>query len=145
MPEQTWPEVERRLTAVVSALSDGGFVIVGDRPAPAGEPRGLRRRRPRPMATRFTQVVRHRDWWHAECVGAASFGGDWPLDAVHHEQVRRSGWLAPGDADETGTQPAAPVYWRTLAVGDPAPVVTLMVTALRILGLEPGSLSWTES
>lgn len=144
MTEHTWPEVEARLSAAVTGLADDGFVVLGEPPAPPGEPSGLLRRRPPPAATRFTQVVRHGEFWHAECVGATSFGGAWPVDAAQHEQLREAGWSAPGDPDDTGTQPAAPVYWRTLPVGDPTQVVDLMTRALQVLGLTPASLAWDE-
>jgi hypothetical protein len=82
---------------------------------------------------------------YAECVGAALFGGDWEVSADVHEAIRGLGWLAPGDPDPTGTQPAYPNYWRSCPREQAADLARSGAEALRLLDAEPGTLAWERA
>ena len=138
----SWDAVRRRLEQELADLTDAAFVVVGEPVAPAGPPRGLLRRRPRPAPTRYVQVRRDGDHWYAECVGATSFGGDWEIDPPTHDRLRGLGWLAPGDPDPAGVQPSYPHYWRVLPRSEAAEVARSCADALAVLGAEAGSLEW---
>lgn len=142
MTDETWADVEGRLATELSGLADGEFVILGEPQPPAEKPRGLLRRAPAPPPHRYVQVARHGDWLYAECVGATSFGGHWEVSPEQHEQIRALGWLAPGDPDETGTQPSYPNYWRTLPGDRATEAAALGAGALQVLGVAPGALDW---
>ena len=137
-----WQQLESRLAGELGTLHDGEFVVIEEPKPPTEEPRGLLRRRPKPPPTRYVQALRVKDHLHGECVGATLFGGDWEIAPGEHEQLRALGWLAPGDPDETGTQPSYPNYWHTLPRERAAELAALAVGALRVLGADPGSLTW---
>lgn len=142
MTPASWPDVERRLAEELATLADQEFVVVGE-PEPPTEPRrGLLRRRPAPPPTRYVQFGRYGDDLHGECVGATLFGGDWEVTPEQHDRIRELGWLAPGDRDPDGTQPAYPNYWRTLTPGDSADLARMGAGALAVLGVDPLALQW---
>ena len=138
----SWDAVRRRLEQELADLTDAAFVVVGEPVAPAGPPRGLLRRRPRPAPTRYVQVRRDGDHWYAECVGATTFGGDWEVDEVTHHRLRDLGWLVPGEEDPSGVQPSHPNYWRVLPRQESARATTMSAGALELLGADPGRLEW---
>lgn len=143
--EAAWRAVAERLAGTLDGLDDGGFVVLGE-PEPAPPARRLRfgGRRAEAPGSRYVQVLRQGEWLQAECVGARLFGGAWELSAEQHDEIRALGWLAPGDADDLGTQPAYPNYWRTLPDSQRADVVALAVGALRVLGTRPEDLVWRQ-
>lgn len=134
----TWKAVRCTLTATLDGLPDGGFVVISEpvreRPR-AGGLRGLLGGPAAPEPARFVQARRDGDALTAECVGAASFGGPWDVDAETDARLRSLGWLRPGDA---GYEPmGGPAYRRWADVADHAAVAGLLVASLEALGLAP--------
>jgi hypothetical protein len=140
--QDPWAEAEARLAGELSTMTGDEYVVLGEPAPPAGEPQGLLRRRPAPPPHRFVQFLRDDEVLYGECVGATLFGGEWELDAAGHERVRALGWLAPGDPDPTGTQPAIAHYWCTVPRERAADLAARGVGALRVLGVDPGALDW---
>lgn len=138
----SWADVRRRLESDLLTLHDDEFVVLGE-PEPAPAPaRGLLRRRPAPAPTRYVQVRRDGEHWYAECVGAASFGGDWDVDEVTHARLRDLGWLVPGEEDPSGVQPSYPNYWTVLPRVEAGRAASLCADALALLGADPETLEW---
>jgi hypothetical protein len=132
-----WTEADRdavvaRLRAAIETLADGEFLVVGEPVPPAEAPRRrFGRRREAPPPSRYVQFRLADAWVYAECVGAQGFGGDWPATPEQVAAVRAAGWLAPGDADPTGTQPAYPNFWRTVAAAEAGELAAPGAAALR--------------
>ena len=139
-----WDAVRRRLEREVDDLAEDEFLVVGEPAAPAGPPRGLLRRRPKPPATRYVQVRRDGDHLYAECIGAESYGGDWDVEPNTHQRIRGLGWLVPGEEDASGVQPSYRNYWRVLPRTDAALLTRACADALALLGADPASLEWTR-
>lgn len=134
----TWDELRPAVTAVLAALPDGGFAVLGE-PVPerprAGGLRGRLGGRAAPVPTRFVQARRDGGTLTLECVGAASFGGPLALDADVDARLRALGWLAPGDP---GYEPmGGPQYRVWIEVVDLARATELLLASLGVLGLEP--------
>ena len=139
---RSWDDVRRRLEDELIDLVDEEFVVVGE-PQPPAEPRqGLLRRRARPDPTRYVQVRRAGEHLVTECVGAASFGGDWEVDEPTHDRLRALGWLVPGDPDPVGVAPSYPNYWSALPRSEAAHTAAMCAGALEILGADADSLEW---
>lgn len=134
----TWDDVRRTITQALTALPDGGFLVLGE-PVPerlrAGGLRGRLGGRAAPVPTRFVQARRDGGTLTVECVGAASFGGLWAIDPGTDARLRALGWLAPGDAayEEMG----GPAYRLWIEVADLACAVGLLLASLEVLGLVP--------
>ncbi len=153
--DTTWERVETRLARTLTDLGVNEFVIVGEPQPPAPPRTGLLRRRPAPPPCRYVQFRRDDETsLYGECVGATRFGGDWEVPDEIHDRLRALGWLAPGDPDPTGTRPPYPNYWQCV-IADPArpsghrpgtdpaaELARLGAGALRLLGVEPESLTW---
>ena len=138
-------ELRRELVLRLASLEEGSFLILGE-PVPAPQPRaGLLGRRPKPPPTRYVQFLRDPRHLYGECVGSTLIGGDWEVGEAGHERLRSLGWLAPGDPDPTGTQPAYPNYWVTVADGQAADLAAMATGALSLLGADPAVLEWRTS
>ncbi|GAA3810511.1 TY-Chap domain-containing protein [Cellulomonas soli] len=134
----TWDKVRDAVARALAGLSDGAFVVIGE-PEPvrtrhAGL-RGLLGGRAAPTPTRFVQVRRDGDWFGAECVGAQSFGGPYPVDAATDARLRALGWSAPGDAGYESM--GGPAYRHEEPVTAATAVAALLVASLGSLGLDP--------
>lgn len=150
--DAAWERLEARLADTLAGLQVDEYVVVADPEPPAAPRRGLLRRRAQPPPRRYVQFRRDDETTlYGECVGSTLIGGDWELPADRHAQVRALGWLAPGDPDPTGTQPAVPNYWACLGAdgagptdgSDPAVRLARMgIGALRLLGADPATLVW---
>ncbi|ABL83659.1 TY-Chap domain-containing protein [Nocardioides sp. JS614] len=136
----TWADVTARLDQELAGLGDGEFLVVGEPAAEPGPPRGLLRRRAPAPPRRYVQVRVAGAWGYAECVGATRFGGEWPATPAQHDALRALGWLAPGDADPTGTAPAYPNYWRTVPVAELPALASLGARSLEVLGTDPAAV-----
>ena len=138
-----WTEADRdavvaRLRAAIEALGDGEFLVVGE-PAPPVERRRFGRRGT-PAPSRYVQLRLADGWLYAECVGAQDFGGDWPATPEQVAVIRAAGWLAPGDADPTGTRPAYPNFWRTVPATDGGELAAMGAVALEALGVDAATV-----
>jgi hypothetical protein len=138
----SWDDVRVRLEGELATLADGEFVVLGEPEPQRGPARGLLRRRPAPAPTRYVQLRRDGDSWYAECVGAASFGGDWDVDAATDARMHDLGWRRPGEHDDSGVQPSYPNYWRLLPRSAVADAARTCTDALALLGADPGTLEW---
>jgi hypothetical protein len=141
-PVGSFEELRDRLERVLGELVEDDFLIVGE-PRPSQErPRGLLRRKPPRPPVRYVQFRDDGEWLYGECVGAALFGGDWQVTPEQHQRIRAMGWLAPGDPDDSGSQPPYPNYWRVLPRVDNAAMASLGSGALEVLGVEPSVVEW---
>ena len=143
--DAAWERVAERLVAALESLADGEFLVLAEPDAPGGPRRGLLRRRVRPGPIRYVQYLRIGSWLKGECVGAASFGGDWDVTASQDGQIRGLGWRAPGDVDETEDGTSYPNYRRTLPREEFRRAATMGVAALHVLGADPEGLSQQRS
>ena len=135
-------DVRRELLNRLAVLPEGSFLILGE-PVPAPSARsGLLGRRPKPVATRYVQFLRDPQHLYGECVGSTQIGGDWETTEADHQRLRSLGWLAPGDPDPAGTQPAYPNYWVTVDEDRADALATMAVDALAVLGADPATLEW---
>ena len=134
----TWGQVRSTLTGALTALPDGGFLVLGE-PVPerprAGGLRGMLGGRAAQVPTRFVQARRDGDQLGVECVGAAAFGGPLAIDPATDAHLRALGWLAPGDAAYESM--GGPAYRRWIAVAEMAAAVELLVASLEVLGVAP--------
>ena len=137
----TFDDRRRELVARLVDLPESGFLVLGES-APEPERRGLLRRTSRPSPTRYVQFLRDPGHLYGECVGATSFGGDWEIAEVDDQRIRALGWLAPGDPDPTGTQPAQPNYWCCLDGDAAVDLAAIAIGALDVLGADPATLEW---
>jgi hypothetical protein len=137
-----WETVEKRLSATLADLPDGGVLIVGEPAAPPPPRQGLLHRRPKPLPVGYVQYLRTKGWLACECVGAASFGGDLPLTSEQEEAVRALGWRLPTDGSDAEPAPAYPNYHRTVSLNEAGEAARLGVGALDVLGLDPDELNW---
>jgi hypothetical protein len=101
-----WAAWERALVSAVTALEDGGSVVVA---APAAAARGARvpasgrvrwfvppKRRPLVPSVRLQRVEDHlRGFW----VGAERFGGPFPWTREEQAAILDLGWHLPGGGD----------------------------------------------
>ncbi|RKS75436.1 hypothetical protein CLV35_1902 [Motilibacter peucedani] len=132
--ERSWEAVRERLAAALSALPDRGIVVLGE-PVTYAPARGLLRRRPTPLPSRYVQVLRTGELLSGEVVGAASFGGDWDLTPAQDLAVRELGWYAPGEVPDT---PAGyPNYRHDVPLADSDRLAAMAVAALEVLELSP--------
>lgn len=138
-----WDQSYSRLRDILVDLSPDEFVVVSEPVEEPGPRRGLLRRRPEPPPVRYVQF-RNDDgrWLYGECVGARLFGGDWEINEEHHQELRRMGWLAPGDPDPAGVQPSVRNYWVLLERGEASTLARMGIHALALLDADPGTLSW---
>lgn len=129
----TWDDVNRRLVGAILALDLYDSLTVGDRqPAPS---RGLFARKGRPAPRRFVQITAAQTVLIAECVGSASFGGDWPMTPEQESTLLRQGWEKPWtDSDRTFQREAPLIGAPTLALAT--------VRALKLLGSEVTELQF---
>lgn len=138
-----WEDQYARLRDTLVELEADEFVVVSDPVPEPGPRRGLLRRRPEPPPLRLVQFRNDDDrWLYGECVGARLFGGDWEITEQQHQQLRTTGWLAPGDPDPAGVQPSYPHYWVLLERGEASRLARMGIDALTLLGADPGSLEW---
>ncbi|WP_343906949.1 TY-Chap domain-containing protein [Nocardioides aquiterrae] len=140
-----WSEADRdavvaRLRATIEELADGEFLVVGEPARPVDTPRRRFGRRATPPPTRYVQFRLADEWLYAECVGAQGFGGDWPATAEQVAAIRAAGWLAPGDADPTGTQPGYPNFWRTVPAAGAGELAAMGAAALEALGVDAATV-----
>jgi type III secretion system-like peptide-binding chaperone len=138
----SWDALRERLAAELESLSEGEFVVVAEPEAAPGSSRGLFRRKPQTGPVRYVQFRDDGEWMYAECIGATLFGGDWEVSDDQHARLREAGWLAPGDDDPSGTQPAYPNYWALVPRADTGRLAGMGVGALAELGAAPTSLEW---
>src|SRR4051812_24752480 len=109
MPFRGWEDIEDALLRALGRLPPGDFLILGE-PTPDPLPRkGLFRRRARPVATRYVQVLRIEDLFTAECVGATSLGGTWPMSESTIERLHTLGWRGP-DEDSRELESVTPNF-----------------------------------
>lgn len=138
-------DLQRELVQRLGGLAEGSFLILGE-PVPAPQPRsGLLGRRPKPPPTRYVQFLRDPHHLYGECAGSTLIGGDWEISEAEHDRLRSLGWLAPGDPDPAGTQPAYPNYWVTVDDDRAADLATMAIGALSLLGADPAGLEWRTS
>ena len=134
----TWDDVRPELAEALTALPDGGFVVLGEPVPERTRAKGLRGRlggHDAPVPTRFVQARRDGDQLAVECVGASSFGGALEIASGQDADLRALGWLAPGDAAyETMGGPA---YRRWIPVADTAAAAELLIASLEVLGADP--------
>ena len=138
----SWDDVRTGLERELLTLDGDEFVVVAEPEPPRPPARGLFRRQQAPEPTRYVQLRRDGDHWYAECVGAATFGGDWDINEVTHERLRDLGWLVPGEDDPSGVQPSYPNYWKVLPRAEAGRAATICSDALAILGADPSTLEW---
>jgi len=136
MPD-TWDAVSAELEARLGDLDDRELVIVGEA-TQHPEKRGLLRRSPRPLPSRYTQVMRVGDELSGECVGSTSFGGEWETTPGQHRQLLDLGWLDPDGLVAVGTDPGYPNYRVDLPLAEAGRLARMCTGALAVLGLEPG-------
>ncbi|MEP9363995.1 hypothetical protein ABLE68_13585 [Nocardioides sp. CN2-186] len=134
-------DLHRELVQRLGSLEQGSFLILGE-PVPEPERSGLFGRKPKPPPTRYVQFLRDPRHLYGECVGSTWIGGDWEISEAEHDRLRMLGWLAPGDPDPAGTQPAYPNYWVTVDEGRAADLATMATGALSLLGADPATLEW---
>lgn len=137
-----WEAVEERLSTTLADLPDGGTLIVGEPAPPPGPRQGLLRRRPKPPPVRYLQYLRNGKDLACECVGATSFGGDWPLTSEQDTAICALGWRLPTDDSDAEPAPSYPNYHRTVPLDEAGEAARLGVGALEALGLHPDKLTW---
>jgi hypothetical protein len=139
MPFENWSDTRRDLVRALEALADREFLILGER-APAIEARhGNFRHHCVPAPTRYVQVLRIGDVFSAECVGAASLGGTWEMDAFLIEHLRGMGWLTPHESRaEYGN--TTPNFDQYVERSDLRALTGLLISSLQLLGALPGDL-----
>ncbi|MCD4534075.1 hypothetical protein LRP67_08290 [Nocardioides sp. cx-169] len=142
MAQDVWAAPQATLAELLTTMTGDEYVVLGEPAPPAGEPQGLLRRRAAPPPHRFVQFLRDDEELYGECVGATLFGGEWELGEADHQRVRALGWLAPGDPDPSGTQPAVAHYWCTVPRGDAAELAARGIGALQVMGVDPAALDW---
>jgi hypothetical protein len=139
-----WEDVHDALARALDLLADGDFLILGE-PTPDPLPRrGLFRRRAKPAATRYVQVLRIEDLYTAECVGATSLGGTWEMNQASIDRLLSLGWRTPeeGSRDFDAVTPNFVMYVALTA----APTLSeLLVDTLRHLGARAEDLTLQTS
>jgi hypothetical protein len=134
MSQTSWRELQDRLTGELSTLEDREFVVLGE-PVTYAPGKGLFRKKPQPLPHRYVQFRCSADQVFGECVGAASFGGDYDLSPEQDARLREIGWFAPGGSPDL--EWSYPNY-QCRVPRDQAPrLAELGVEALQVLGLDP--------
>ena len=144
MPYADWAAVTSALTAALQRLTDGEFLILGERSPLMRPRRGLFGRQPTPPSTRYVQALRIDDVLSAECVGATSQGGTWEMTDQTVEQLRGMCWLTPAQSKaEYGN--LTPNFGLYVDVTDAPSLAGLMVASLAVLGAQPHALMLQSS
>jgi hypothetical protein len=139
-----WEDVLDALLRALALLPEGDFLILGEPTADPLPRRGLFGRRPRPVATRYVQVLRIEDLYTAECVGARSLGGTWEMSPASIERLLSLGWRTPEESAQefdTGT----PNFDMYVALTAAPTLAELLVASLRHLGARPEDLTLQTS
>ncbi len=139
MPFGTWDDVADSVRRALGVLADGDFLILGE-PVPDPMPRrGIFGRRPRPAPTRYVQVLRIEDMFTAECVGATTMGGTWPMDEATVERLRELGWSTPVES-ESEFATVTPNFTLYAAPSAAPTLSELLLSSLRLLHARPEDL-----
>ena len=136
MPYADWAGALRDLTQTLEELSDGEFLILGERHRDHRWSQLLTRR---PTPARYVQVLRADQVLFAECVGARSLGGTWAMDPATIEMMRTMGWQTPEESATPAAQ-ATPNFELCADHSDSEQLAGLLIGSLALLGAHPGAL-----
>jgi hypothetical protein len=144
MPFGDWEDVENALLHALALLSEGDFLILGEPTADPLPKRGLFRRRAKPVATRYVQVLRIEDLYTAECVGPTSLGGTWEMSQSSIDRLHTLGWRSP-DESKREFDNVIPNFDMYVALTAAPTLSELLVASLRHLGARPEDLTLQTS
>ncbi len=127
----TWDDVSRRLAGGILSLDVHDALVVGDQQDPPPRSLGdrLLGRTPERPPRRFVQITAAQRVLIAECVGSASFGGDWAMSPETEQTLERQGWERP-------RSPGFTTYQREAALASAPQLARAAIRALRALGCE---------
>ncbi len=136
MPYADWAGALRDLTQTLEELSDGEFLILGERHRDHRWSQLLTRR---PTPARYVQVLRAEGVLFAECVGARSLGGTWVMDASTIEMMRTMGWQTPEESRAALGQ-HTPNFELLVDLSDSEQLAGLLIASLSVLAAHPADL-----
>lgn len=131
-----WEAVNRRLVGALLALDLYDSLTIGDRRPVAR--RTFLKRPPQARPRRFVQITAGQSRLIAECVGSATFGGEWPMSPEQEATLLRQGWEKPW-SDEYRT------FQREASLMEVPRLALATVRALELLGCEPTELEYELS
>lgn len=127
-----------QLTGLLSDLDEGEQVRLGE-PAEPARPSGLlRQRRTTSPPVRYVQFIGGPDVVTVECVGSASFGGQWTMSRETEKALERAGWSWPVPG-------SAPCFRRHGRHGEAMWLAESALSALALLGADPATLQLSEA
>jgi hypothetical protein len=130
----TWETVNLRLVSAFLALDLYDSLTIGERlPPPRRSFFG--KQAPATGPRRFVQVTAGQTRLIAECVGSASFGGDWPMTPEQEATLLRQGWQKPWSETER-------TFQREASLAGTPRLALATVRALELLGCEPSELQY---
>ena len=143
MPQERWAQTSDRLATILASLPDAGTVVVTEVAEDAVQESRRWFRRARPTPVRYVQFRRDREMITGECVGAASWGGYYDIDADADSRVRAAGWLAPDQVPDALRD--SQNYRVDAPRSDARRLAEMSVAAFEALGLAPdAALEWQE-
>lgn len=136
MPYANWAGALRDLTQTLEELSDGEFLILGERQR---GPRWNRLLARRLTPSRYVQVLRVEDVLAAECVGASSLGGTWEMDQPMIATLRSMGWQTPAESLATWDR-ITPNFELFVDPAGAEQLAAVLLGSLQVLAARPGDL-----